>query len=92
MAVLIQIPLGHILADVCCTASIVGMTADVKGVSKTQVVPIVYIRDVPEELHRRIRVAAATTGESMRALALRALEREVERLEVEERKRRTANE
>ena len=68
------------------------MTADVKGVSKTQVVPIVYIRDVPDDLHRRIRVAAATQGESMRALALRALEREVERMEAEERKRRKSNE
>jgi plasmid stability protein len=67
------------------------MTADVKCVSKTQVVPIVYIRDVPEELHRRIRVAAATQGESMRAVALRALEREVERMEAEERKRRRSD-
>jgi hypothetical protein len=76
----------------CCNASIVSVTADVKGVSKTQVVPIVYIRDVPDDLHRRIRVAAATQGESMRALALRALEREVERMEAEERKRRKSNE
>jgi plasmid stability protein len=67
------------------------MTAGVKGVSKTRVVPIVYIRDVPEELHRRIRVAAATKGESMRALALRALQREVERMEAEERKRRQSD-
>ena len=52
-------------------------------------VPIVYIRDVPEELHRRIRVAAATKGKSMRALALRALEREVERTEAEERGRKS---
>jgi plasmid stability protein len=67
------------------------MTAGVKGVSKIRFVPIVYIRDVSEELHRRIRVAAATQGESMRALALRALEREVERMEAEERKRRKSD-
>jgi hypothetical protein len=78
-------------ADVCRSASIVGMTAEVKGVSKTLAVPIVYIRDVPEELHRRIRVAAATQGESMRALALRALEREVKRMEAEENKRRKSD-
>jgi plasmid stability protein len=49
-------------------------------------VATVYLRNIPEELHKRLRVAAAVKGESLRSLALRALEREVERMEAEEAK------
>jgi plasmid stability protein len=49
----------------------------------------VLIRDIPDELHRRLRVAAAYRGESFSALGLRAIEREVARVETEmERDRR----
>jgi plasmid stability protein len=52
-------------------------------------VPSVLIRDIPDELHRRLRVAAAYRGESFSALGLRAIEREVARVETEmERHRR----
>lgn len=47
------------------------------------------IRDIPDDLHRRLRVAAAYKGESFSALGLRAVEREIERVEAEmERERR----
>lgn len=42
------------------------------------------IRDVPDDLHRKLRVAAAERGESQRALVLRAIEHELERLRGEE--------
>jgi plasmid stability protein len=47
-----------------------------------------YVRDVPDDLHRRARVAAARRGESIRALVLRALEAECARLDAEEREGR----
>lgn len=65
----------------CENASIVDMTQAVKCVGKTDEVAIVYIRDVPEDTHRRMKAAAALLGESMQAAALRALEAEVERME-----------
>jgi plasmid stability protein len=43
-----------------------------------------YMRNFPEDLHKRARVEAAKRGESLRALALRAIEREVERMEAED--------
>jgi plasmid stability protein len=43
----------------------------------------VLIRDIPEDLHRRLRVAAAYKGESFSALGLRAVLAEVERVEAE---------
>jgi plasmid stability protein len=65
------------------------MTQAVKDVGKTEEVAIVYIRDVPEDVHRRMKAAAALLGESMQAAALRALEAEVERMETRvERQRR----
>jgi plasmid stability protein len=65
------------------------MTQAVKSVGKTEEVAIVYIRDVPDDVHRRMKAAAALLGESMQAAALRALEAEVERMEARvERERR----
>jgi plasmid stability protein len=58
------------------------MTQAVKSVGKTEEVAIVYIRDVPDDVHRRMKAAAALLGESMQAAALRALEAEVERMEA----------
>jgi plasmid stability protein len=58
------------------------MTQAVKDVGKTAEVAIVYIRDVPDDVHRRMKAAAALLGESMQAAALRALEAEVERMEA----------
>jgi plasmid stability protein len=63
--------------------SVVVMTASVKGVSETEDVPTLYVRDVPDDLHRRLKVAAAQRGVSLRALVLAAVEREVERIEHE---------
>jgi plasmid stability protein len=62
------------------------MTPSVKTARQNQEVATVYLRNIPEDLHRRLRVAAAIKGESMRSLALRALEAEVERMEAEEAK------
>jgi hypothetical protein len=45
-------------------------------------VPILYVRDIPEDLHRRLKAAAVMLGESMQAAAVRALEVEVERMEA----------
>lgn len=45
-----------------------------------------YIRDFPEDLQRRLRVAAALQDESMKDLVIRAVEAEVTKIE---RKRRT---
>jgi plasmid stability protein len=64
----------------------VGMCAVVKVTRQNQEVATVYLRNIPEELHKRLRVAAAIKGESLRTLALRALEAEVERMEAEEAK------
>jgi plasmid stability protein len=63
------------------------MTAVVKAARQNQEVATVYLRNIPEELHKRLRVAAAIKGEPLRSLALRALEREVERMEADEAKR-----
>lgn len=45
---------------------------------------MIQIRNVPEELHRRAKAKAALEGLTLSDLALRALERELERLSVEE--------
>jgi predicted HicB family RNase H-like nuclease len=42
--------------------------------------------DIPDDLHRRAKAAAAMRGESLKALVVRALEREVDRLEAEDRR------
>lgn len=42
---------------------------------------MIQIRDFPDDLHYRMRIAAARGPESQRALILRAIEREVERIE-----------
>jgi plasmid stability protein len=60
------------------------MTDVVNAVGKTPRVAILYIRDVPDDLHRRLRVAAAQRDESMRALVLRAVEHELDRLEADQ--------
>lgn len=46
------------------------------------------VRDVPDDLHREARVLATERGESLRALVIRAIEREVERLRRERPERR----
>jgi predicted HicB family RNase H-like nuclease len=43
--------------------------------------------DIPDDLHRRAKARAAMRGESLKALVLRALEREVDRLDAEDRRR-----
>jgi plasmid stability protein len=61
----------------------------VNPVNQTGNVPSVLIRDIPDDWHRRLRVAAAYKGESFSALGLRAIMREVEQVEAEmERNRR----
>jgi plasmid stability protein len=52
----------------------------------------VYIRDIPDDLHKRIRVAAAIKGKSMQKLGLDALAHEVERIEAEEEQARRKRE
>lgn len=47
------------------------------------------VRDVPDDLHRAARVEAVEAGESLRALVIRALEREVERMRRERERRRS---
>lgn len=41
------------------------------------------IRDLPDDLHREARVLATQRGESLKALVIRAIEREVARLRDE---------
>jgi plasmid stability protein len=65
------------------------MNDTVITVSKNPRVPSMLIREIPDDLHRRLRVAAAYRDESLSALGLRAVEREVTRVEAEmERDRR----
>ena len=65
------------------------MEDGVNPLNENEGVPSVLIRDIPADLHRRLRVAAAYKGESLSALGLRAVEREVHRVEAEmERARR----
>lgn len=65
------------------------MKGGVNPVNETGRVPNVLIRDIPDDWHRRLRVAAAYKGESFSALGLRAIMREVERVEADmERNRR----
>jgi hypothetical protein len=45
-------------------------------------VPTIYIRDCPDELNRRVRIAAAHEGVTQKALILQAIERECERIEA----------
>jgi predicted HicB family RNase H-like nuclease len=47
------------------------------------------VRDVPDDLHRAARVEAVEAGESLRALVIQALEREVERMRRERERRRS---
>lgn len=68
------------------------MSDPVKPGDETGKVPSVLIRDIPDDLHRRLRVAAAYKGESFSDLGKRAVEAEVERIEAEmerERKRKS---
>lgn len=44
-------------------------------------VATLYVRDFPEELQRRLRVAAAMSDETMKDLVIRAVEAEVARIE-----------
>jgi plasmid stability protein len=65
------------------------MSQPVNPGDDTGKVPSVLIRDIPDGLHRRLRVAAAFKGESYSDLGKRAIEVEVERIEAEmERERR----
>lgn len=45
---------------------------------------MIQIRNVPNELHRRAKAKAALEGVTLSELALRALEKEVERLSLSE--------
>jgi plasmid stability protein len=45
---------------------------------------VIQIRDFPDDLHYRMRLAAAKSPEPQRALIIRAIEREVARIEQEE--------
>ncbi|MFP3901986.1 MAG: hypothetical protein ACLFXM_14120 [Acidimicrobiia bacterium] len=44
---------------------------------------VLYVKNVPERLLRRVRATAVDRGETMRDLVLRALRNELERLGVE---------
>lgn len=44
--------------------------------------------DLPDQLHRDAKAAAAQQGETLRALVTRAVEREIERLQGEQARRR----
>lgn len=46
-------------------------------------VAVLYVKNVPERLLRRVRATAVDRGETMRDLVLRALRNELERLGVE---------
>jgi predicted HicB family RNase H-like nuclease len=54
---------------------------------RPDLVGYLQVRDVPDDLHREARVLATERGESLRALVIRALEREVDRLRGERPKR-----
>jgi hypothetical protein len=57
--------------------------------SETEDVATMFVRDFPDDLHRRAKVVAASQGETLKALVERAIEAEVERAEAEiERKRK----
>jgi predicted HicB family RNase H-like nuclease len=45
--------------------------------------------EISDELHRRAKARAAMQGESFKALVIRAMEREVERLEAEDHRRKS---
>ena len=45
---------------------------------------MIQIRNVPEDLHRRAKAKAAMDGVTLSDLALRALQKEVQRLSVDE--------
>jgi predicted transcriptional regulator len=51
------------------------------------VVATLYMQ-LDDDLHRRLRVAAAMNDETIKSLVARAVEREVERIEAESRRRR----
>lgn len=59
------------------------------------VVALLYVRNVPDQLHRRMKAAAALLGESLNTAVVRAVEAEVERMEQrleEQRQGRAADE
>ena len=55
------------------------------GVVMLGYVATLYIRDFPDDLQRRLRVAAARIDESMKTVVIRAVEREVDKLDRESR-------
>ena len=46
-------------------------------------VATLYIREFPDTLQRRLRVAAAQHDESMKSVVIRAVERELDKLDSE---------
>jgi plasmid stability protein len=63
------------------------MRAPVKAVSDDGGVATLYVRNLDDELHRRIRVAAALRGQTIQALVVEAVEQFVTKVEADERKR-----
>ena len=57
----------------------------------TPEVGVVHL-DIDDELHTRAKVAAATRRETLKALVVRAIEREVERLDRERERRQARRE
>jgi plasmid stability protein len=49
---------------------------------------VLYVEGFDEELHQRLRVAAAQTGESMKAVVTRAIGVEVAKIEKDQERRR----
>lgn len=59
----------------------VGIPHPVNCLGHPRPVATLYIRDFPDDLQRRIRVAAAQGDETMKALIIRAVEAELAKLE-----------
>jgi hypothetical protein len=60
------------------------MPATVNPLSETvEVATVLYVKNFPEALRRRIHSTAVERGESMRDLVIRAVKAELERLGVE---------
>jgi hypothetical protein len=59
------------------------MRTAVKGMSETEGVASMLIRDVPEELRRRIRAAAGYKGQNLSDAGIEAFELWVEQVEAE---------
>jgi plasmid stability protein len=51
-------------------------------------VATLYVKEFPDDLHRRARVAAAERDETLKALVTRAVEAELERIDAERKGRR----